>query len=810
MKTCCAVIVVLSLLSLNVIAGVKPLSTPESFQSSFAIESRVETLLGQMTLEEKIDMLGGVNDFFIRGIPRLGIPPLKMADGPLGVRNFGPATAMAGGIALAATWNPYLASRMAVQYIKGVQSQRVCATVKHFMGNNSEFDRHNSDSIIDERTMREIYLPVFEAAVKEAKVGAIMTSYNLTNGLHLTQSPHLNLDIAKNEWGFGGIMMSDWTSTYDGVAAANRGLDLEMPSALFMNRQTLLPAIKEGKVTEATINEKVRRLLRTAIQFGWLDSEQTDLSISRYNLEGRKVALQAARESQVLLKNDNGILPLNKGSIKSIAVIGPDAHPAVPVGGGSARVEPYGAVSFLQGLSTYLDSSAQVYYSRGVPTYREMAEATDFSTAASNGKPGLNAEYFSNNNLEGPPIVTRIEPRLSFRPGSRYDFPSQTLSGRLTGYYLPEQAGPYELFVSSTGEDGGFYRLYVDDKLLLDHWNTAPALVGQLTLSLDQSPHKIVLEQHGRSRWSSSTRFHVGIVRQGTFVSAEAKKLAATVDAVVLAVGFDPESEAEGSDRTFRLPPGQDELIRTIAAANKKTIVVMTSGGSVDMKSWLSQVPALIQAWYPGQEGGTAVAEVLFGEVNPSGRLPVTFEGQWADNPVHDSYYPGEGSKRVDYKEGIFVGYRGYEKSGIKPLFPFGFGLSYTTFRYSNLSVLTGITKGGSPAFWWTEVSFDVTNTGNRAGSEVAQVYVNDPHSKVPRPAKELRGFAKVELKQGETKRVTVMLNQRALSYYDVNSKQWQANPGDFNVLVGSSSAQIELRGKLTFTGVSQSPTGND
>jgi len=329
-----------------------------------------------MTLEEKVDMIGGVDDFFVRGIPRLGLPRLKMADGPIGVRNYGPATAMAGGIALAATWNPllaqrvgaelgrdarakgvhfllgpgvniyrapmngrnfeylgedpFLASRIAVEYIKGVQSEGVSATIKHFMGNNSEFDRHNTDSIIDERTMREIYLPVFEAAVKEARVGAIMDSYNLTNGVHLTQNGYLNTEVAKREWRFDGIMMSDWFATYDGVAAANGGLDLEMPAGAFMNRKTLLPTVQQGKVSVATIDDKVRRILRTAIQFGWLDRDQTDLSVPRYNQQGRQVALAAATEGMVLLKNEGNLLPLKKSLIKSIAVIGPDAYPAVP------------------------------------------------------------------------------------------------------------------------------------------------------------------------------------------------------------------------------------------------------------------------------------------------------------------------------------------------------------------------------------------------------------------------------------------------------------------------------------------------
>jgi beta-glucosidase len=283
-------------------------------------------------------------------------------------------------------------------------------------------------------------------------------------------------------------------------------------------------------------------------------------------------------------------------------------------------------------------------------------------------------------------------------------------------------------------------------------------------------------------------------VRHGQFVSEDAKRLAAKADVVVVAAGFDQDTESEGADRTFYLPPGQDELIQEMAAANKNTIVVMTSGGSVDMHAWIDRVPALVEAWYPGQQGGTAVAEVLFGDVNPSGRLPVTFERRWEDNPVHDSYYPEEGTKRVVYKEGVFVGYRGYEHAGTQPLFPFGSGLSYTTFKYDNLS----IKPAGGAAGGHYEVSFDVKNTGKREGAEVAQVYVGDPQTTVPRPAKELKGFVKVNLRPGESRRVSVMLDNRALSYYDVSGKQWRVDPGVFDVLVGHSSAQIELRGKLT------------
>jgi len=797
-------------------------------------DARVNSILSQLTLEEKIDLLGGVDGFFIRDVPRLKLPRFKMADGPIGVRNFGPATAMAAGIGLTATWNPvlaervgteigrdarakgvhfmlgpgvnisrapmngrnfeyfgedpFLASRIAVGYIKGIQSQGVSATIKHFLGNNSEFDRHNTESVIDERTLREIYEPVFEAAVKDAHVGAVMNSYNLTNGAHMSQNKYLLTDVLKNDWGFQGVVMSDWGGTYDGIEAANAGEDLEMPAPDHMNRKILMPAIEQGKVSVATIDDKVRRILRTAVRFGWLDREQTDWSIPRYNQQGRQVALDAARESLVLLKNQSELLPLAKSKTKSVLVVGPDAYPAVPVGGGSARVEPFSAVSYLEGLSNYLGTNAEVYYARGLPTFAESSEATVFSTAATNGQQGVNAEYFTNPDLHGPPALSRVERRMNYVAGSRLVIPPDTASCRWTGYYLPQSAGSHDLFVHTTGENSGAYRVFVDDKLVLDSWTDNKALVSYVTLPLDQSPHRVVLEHKGRAG-----RLWLGIVRQGQFVSPGAKALAAKADVVVVAAGFDQESESEGADRTFSLPPGQDELIKEMAAANKNTIVVVTSGGSVDMNAWVDRVPAIIEAWYPGQQGGTALAEVLFGDVNPSGRLPVSFERRWEDNPVHDNYYAEKGTRRIVYKEGVFVGYRGYEHASIKPLFAFGSGLSYTTFKYANLT----IKRASDGTVGTFDVSFDVKNTGARDGADVAQVYIGSPHTTVPRPAKELKGFSKVFLRPGESQRVTITLEPRSFTYYDVDSKQWRADAGQFDVLVGSSSDQIELRSKI-------------
>jgi beta-glucosidase len=285
-------------------------------------------------------------------------------------------------------------------------------------------------------------------------------------------------------------------------------------------------------------------------------------------------------------------------------------------------------------------------------------------------------------------------------------------------------------------------------------------------------------------------------LRPDEFVNPEAKDLAAKADIVIVAAGFSPETETEGADRTFGLPPGQDELINAALDANKNTFVVLTSGGGMDMNAWVDRAPAILQAWYAGQEGGTALAQLLYGDVAPSGKLPMTFERRWEDNPSFKTYYPdpSDKAKKISYTEGVFIGYRGYEKNGTKPLFPFGHGLSYTTFAYKNLSVTPAEVAGDAPV----TVSFEVTNTGQREGAEVAQVYVGDKHSKVPRPAKELKGFSKVSLKPGETKRVQVQLDRRAFSYYDVNKKSWTADPGAFQILVGPSSAEIALNGIVT------------
>jgi beta-glucosidase len=802
------------------------------------VEKRVEDLLGKMTLEEKIQIIGGENTFYTHPFPQLGIPSLKMSDGPLGVHDYGPTTAYPAGIALAASWDvdlakrvgamlgkdarargvnfvlapgmniyraamngrnfeyfgedPFLASRMAVSLIKGIQEQGVIATAKHFAANNEEYGRLEVSSDVDERTLREIYLPAFEASVKEAKVGAVMDAYNPVNGIFMTQNGHLNNEILKKEWGFDGILMSDWGATHDGIAAANGGLDLEMPSAGYMYKDTLLPAIKEGKISAATIEDKVRRILRKAIEFGFLDRPQTMSTIPPLSQEGRQVALEAAREGVVLLKNTGNILPLDKSKTKTIAVIGPDAYPAVIGGGGSSLTKPFNSVSYLEGISNYLGTTADVLYVVDAPPLEEVFANSKFVTTPG-GSGGLKAEYFNNENLEGTPELVRTDAHIDFRWGDgsyALNEPVDHFSVRWTGYFVPDKSGDYSFYTNS--DDG--VRLYLDDERVIDDWQRHSETVNRYGKRLEAGrSYRIRLEYFERV---GAATVGFGITATGLALGRETKELAEKADVVILCVGFDSLTESEGADRTFQLPAGQDELIQQITSINRNTIVVVTAGGNVDMTRWIDRVPGLIHAWYPGQEGGTALAQILFGDYSPSGKLPASFERRWEDNATFNSYYPAKGEKRVRYAEGVFVGYRHFDRSTIKPLFAFGYGLSYTTFVYGNVSVSPLSGSVNQPI----TVSFDVTNAGQYEGAEIAELYVGDGHASVPRPVKELKGFARVNLKPGETRRVAISLDRRAFSFYDVDKKDWNAEPGRYSLLVGASSDNIQLKASFVLS----------
>jgi len=646
---------------------------------------------------------------------RLGIPAIKMADGPLGVRNWRgssavtnaaatipvTSTAFPAGIAMAATWDlelvargaraiaqevkalgrdmilgptvninrvplwgrnfegygedPYLAARMGVAYIKAVQAEGVIPSVKHFAANNEEYERHRIDEKIDERTLHEIYFPAFKAAVREAGVWAVMSAYNKVNGLYCAENPYLLTETLRKRWGFRGFVISDWGSTYSTAATINAGMDLEMPGgepmrvwlnkpqtqsdgngAGWLTADKVLAAVSAGQVTQAAVDESVRRILRVMLLAGLFDHPHA-AGGEVDTAEQRQVARTAANESIVLLKN-TGVLPLSAERTRKIAVIGPNAAVARTGGGGSSLVRPKYAVTALDGIK--------------------------------------------------------------------------------------EAAGPHADIVYTPGA----------------------AMEGD----------------------------------------AEAVSLARHSDVAVVVVGNTPQIEGEGFDRkSMDLPAGQDDLIEAVAAANKNTIVVVIAGSPVTMTKWIGHVSAVVFAWYGGQEAGHAIGDVLFGAVNPSGKLPVTFPKALQDSPAY-GHYPGE-NLHVDYAEGIYVGYRGFDKRDIEPLFPFGHGLSYTKFEYSGLKVA------------FPTVSVSVRNSGARAGAEVVQLYLQPPPSPVDRPVKELKGFGRVILQPGETKTVSFTLDKAAMSYYDVAIHDWVAQPGRFTVLVGASSRDIHAKGDFEF-----------
>jgi beta-glucosidase len=527
--------------------------------------------------------------------------------------------------------------------------------------------------------------------------------------------------------------------------------------------------------------------LRTAIAFGFFDREQKVASIPLDNPTGRRLARKAAEEAVVLLKN-TGVLPLDLNKYKSIAVIGPNASPAVTGAGGSSLVDPFHPVSLLDGIKTLMGDEVVLRHAPGVQMASEVFGGTPFTIDPEGTKPGALGEYFNNTEMKGTPALTRVDRHIFFDwgEGSYADGqPVDEFSAHWSAYYTPRRSGSYTFMIS--GDDG--FRLFVDDQLVISQWQyQGEAMVTrQLPLTAGRA-YKIRVEYF---EGTGQAKISFGISDNSREPLEKAVAAAKASDLVILSVGFNRTTEGEGADRSFELPPAQQELITQVMAANPNVIVVLNAGGNLDMSPFLAQAQAVLHAWYTGEESGTAVAEILLGQVNPSGKLPASFERRWEDNPVHDSYYDRDHSQRVAYTEGVFLGYRYYDKAAVKPLFPFGFGLSYTTFRYSDLKVST-LDKDS------VRVSFVVTNTGERAGAEVAELYVSDTHPTLPRPVKELKGFARAELRPGEKRKLDIILDRRAFSYYDVASKAWKLTPGSFDILVGGSSEKIELKGSAT------------
>ena len=621
-----------------------------------------------------------------------------------------------------------------------------------------------------------------------------MNSYNLINGAHATQNEFLNLKVLKGEWSFQGVLMSDWDATYDSVGAANNGLDLEMPSPRFMNAAGLVAAVKNGTVKESTIDDKVVRLLRTALRYGFMDRPQFDPSDSTYSVADRAVALDGALESITLLKNEGGVLPLDPSKIKTIAVIGPNAWPAVTGGGGSSQAQAFEPVSTLTGIANVAGANVHVLYSRGLPEITDVLRNTHWDGA-------VTVATFASKDFAGTPETGTSREfgeagRAAVGHGIRY-----------SAAYKAAKDGKYLILTAVEGW-GTDVKVLADGKEL----PTPPHAEGQIapfwTLEL-KAGQTVHVQADYVPGWGA--RFGLGLAYAPELVMGEAVELAKMADAVVVAVGFTGETESEGSDRTFGLPWGQDALIQAVAAVNPHTIVTLTGGVGMDTRGWLDKVPALLDVYYPGQEGGTAIADVIWGKHNPEGKLPVSFDRSWEEDPSYAYYYPVKGADttlhvtepgkpavdyvipHVKYDDKLMVGYRYWTTTGKHPLFPFGFGLSYTKFSFSNLKAPATAASGST-----VPVSFDVTNTGGVAGAEVAQLYVSDPSAKAVRPERELKGFEKVRLAPGETKHVTLNLDARAFSYWDEAAHKWTIDPGKFVIRLGDSSENTPLTSELT------------
>jgi beta-glucosidase len=789
------------------------------------IEPRVDKILAQLTPDEKIQLLGGVNDFYTHPIARLDIPRLKMSDGPVGTRNDGKTTAYPAGVALAATWDPalaeqegkslgrdarargdhfllgpgvniyrqpqngrnfeyfgedpFLAGQMAVGYIRGVQSMDVAACVKHFACNNQETLRDTINAVVDERALHEIYLPAFEAAVTQGHVRSVMAAYNRVNGDYMTANHILLTDVLKNAWNFDGVLMSDWGATHDVLGPVMAGMDLEMPGPKYLNAANLKPLIESGKIPASILNDKVRRLLRVMLMMHWLDRPQKDSTIPRDDPRSNAAALTVARESVVLLKNQDNLLPLDPTKAQTIVVVGPNAA-RYARGGGSSEAQPFHPITVLDGLNAVAGKNVKIIH---VP-FKSLTSETmaDFAKSSKYEDGELHTAFFNDTELSGTP-VTRTDQTIHFDWGTTKmpidGITTRQFSTRWTGKIRPPESGTY-VFVTNS-DDGS--RVKLDGKTILDDWSDHAAHLRTATVPLTAGQTYDLAVEYYNSHGNAQIDFGWG--KPLELFSPQDQQQIAQADAVVACVGT---SESEGSDRPYELADDQHALLAKVAGLNSKTIVVLNAGGNVAMADWIDHVPALVDAWFPGQAGGQAIAEILFGQVNPSGHLPDTFEKTWEDSPAF-KHYPGN-EKDVEYTEGIYVGYRWYDSKKIEPRFPFGYGLSYSTFTMSDLKIQETSDKSYT-------ASVTVTNTSKRAGATVAQLYVLPHTAGIDRPFQELKAFARVDLQPGETKTVSLQLDRRSFSFWDVTSHGWQVTPGNYEIAVGCSSRDIRCTGSV-------------
>jgi beta-glucosidase len=788
-----------------------------------------DDIIAALTLDEKAALAAGTDLWHTPGVERLGIAPIKVTDGPNGARGerWGGAASMCFpcGTALGATWDPalvhevgaclgdeardkqahvllaptvnlhrhplagrnfecysedpHLSARLAVAFVTGVQSRGVSACVKHFVANDQEFERMTISSEVEERVLRELYLVPFEAAVLEAGAWAVMSAYNRLWGLYCSEQPWLLNELLKGEWGFDGVLMSDWFGTHSTAPAANAGLDLEMPGAPQWFGEKLAAAVKAGEVDETKVDDKVRRLLRLRERANVSMSDAEEQAID--DPKRRAVARRAAAGSFVLLRN-NGALPLAVAASELLAVIGPNADAPTIQGGGSAAVTPHGAVSPLDGLQARAGSDVDVRFERGT----SIARRTPILGARHLDGP-LRIEYYAGRERSGDPVHREDVHRGYFVWLGKFshDVPDE-FSARLSGTFVASEAGTWTFSLVQAGRA----RLSLDDEVVVDNW--APKERSDAFFGFGSAEALATVELKAGERRTLAIDFvPAGPGMGGLMIGcrapeppdleARAVALAREANTVVLVVGTDGEWESEGHDReSIELPGEQNALVEAVIDANPRTVVVVNAASPVRMP-WAERAAAVMQVWFSGEEIGRALADVLFGDTDASGRLPTTIPYELRDSPSAP-YYPGADGK-AEYGEGLLMGYRGYDGRGVTPRYPFGFGLSYTTFEYGDASA----GRNGDDV----DVSVTVTNTGSRRGAEVVQCYVHDVATSIERPPQELKAFEKVWLDPGESCAVTLRLDRRAFAFWDVVSSSWSVEPGEFEIRLGSSSRDI-------------------
>ncbi|MDZ7335540.1 MAG: glycoside hydrolase family 3 C-terminal domain-containing protein [candidate division KSB1 bacterium] len=691
--------------------------------------------------------------------------------------------------------DPYLTAKMGAAFCRSFEDSGVVTTPKHYAANVGDGGRDSNPVHFSERLLREIYFPAFKACFQEGKARSVMAAYNSLDGLPCSANPWLLTKILREEWGFSGFVVSDYGSVggiFDlhrtaaskseaAKQAIEAGMDIELPSAYIFG-EPLLEAVKQGMISERTIDQAVRRVLSVKFQLGLFENPYVDPDAAEriINTESRRqLVRRAAQEAIVLLKNENRVLPLKK-DLKSIAVIGPLAN-VVKLGGYSGS--GIKTVSPLEGIKAKVDVATQVTYKRGchlevlaLPTIREQYLTP---TGAKPGEHGLLGEYFNNKDLTGKPALVRVDPEIHFDWGGQSPdaaINAEQFSVRWTGKLTPPASGDYQIGV--TTDDG--VRLFLDGKLLIEYWRDRAPMTNTVNVTLEKNrQYDIKMEYYenaGGAYASLGWNYQPDYGRD----IAEAVQAAKNADAAIVFVGI---VEGEGMDRSkLDLPGMQEDLISSVANTGTPTVVVLINGSAVTMQNWKDKVQAIVEAWYLGEDGGNAIADVLFGDYNPGGKLPITFPQYVGQVPLYYNHKPtGRGYDYVDL-------------SG-KPLFPFGFGLSYTEFEYSNLQIDPPKMRSDGQV----KISFDIKNVGTMAGDEVAQLYIHDPVASVARPVKELRGFQRVHLNPGENITITFQLTKDDISLWDANMK-WVLEPGQFDVQIGSSSEDIRLQGSFEVT----------